>query len=214
LGGVYMDQKKLSQAQKSFEKAIEIRPGWGQPYDSLARIYLVRGEKESAVGKFQTALEKNPGNIAAWMLLGSIYEKDKNYDKAAETYAQAFEKNPGLWAAANNYAFIKGRDADSESDLHRAMEYARKAQMLKPDAGIVMDTLGWLQYRLGNLDMAYTNVQKALEQHPENPEMNFHMGMILDKQGKTEQSKLYLEKSLISDKDFSGAETAKKILNR
>lgn len=212
LGSVCLAKSDLKGAQPAFEKAIEILPDWGKPYDSLARIYLVRGEKETAIKKFNDALAKNPNNAQAWMILGSIHERDKNYEKAAATYEQAFEKNPGIWAAANNLAVIKSEFSHSAADLEMAMEYARKAEKLNPGAGVVQDTLGWIQYKMGNLDQAYADIKKALEDLPDNSSLNYHMGVVLDRQGKPEESRLYLEKALAEETDFLGADTARKIL--
>ncbi len=212
LGGIYIAQKDIQKAKKALEKAIEFQPDWGKPYENLARIYLASGEKQSAIQKFDAALDKDPKNRAAWMILGSIYEKDKSYEKAALTYDKAFENNPGLWMAANNSAFIKSELSTSEPELQKAMELARKADMLKPNAGVVLDTLGWIQFKMGNIEDAYLNIKMAIDQHPDNSILNYHMAMVLDRQGKEKEAKLYLEKSLASDSEFLGIDTARKIL--
>ncbi|MFA5905756.1 MAG: tetratricopeptide repeat protein, partial [Desulfobacula sp.] len=214
LGSVHMIKKELDKAQAAFEKAVEIQPDWGKPYDNLARVYLLRGEKDSAIKKFNDALQKDPGNTATWMLLGSLYENDKAYDKAANNYQQAFEKNPGMWAAANNYAFIMSELAKDKDGLQKAMDVAIKAERLNPGAGIIQDTIGWINFKMGNVDQAHAAVLKALAQHPDQNVLNYHMGMILDAQGKTQEAKLYLEKSLVSDNNFLGAENAKKLLEK
>lgn len=214
LGGVHLMKKELEKARTAFEKAVEIQPDWGKPYDNLARVYLLQGEKDSAIKKFNDALQKDPGNMSAWMILGSLYEKDAAYDKAAQTYEQAFEKNPGVWAAANNYAFIMSELSKDAAGLQKAMDMALKAEKLNPGAGVVQDTLGWIHFKTGNLDQAHARLLKALEQHPDHNVLNYHMGSILDAQGKIEEAKLYLEKSLVSDNDYLGAETARKLLEK
>ncbi|MCP4673479.1 MAG: tetratricopeptide repeat protein, partial [Desulfobacula sp.] len=201
-------------AQPAFEKAVEIMPEWGKPYDNLARIYLVKGEKQEAINEFKEALVKNPKNQAAWMILGSIHEKDGEYAKAAQIYERAFENNPGLWAAANNYAFIKSEISTSADELQKAMESAIKADRLNPGAGVILDTLGWIYFKMGDMDKAHENILAAIDQHPDYDMLNYHMGMILDRQGKTSEAKLYLEKSLNSGNDFLGIDKAKQLLNK
>jgi tetratricopeptide (TPR) repeat protein len=214
LGSIYLAKKELGQAQTAFEKAVKIMPEWGKPYDNLARIYLVKGEKQEAIAEFKAALEKNPENRAAWMILGSIYEKDSKYDKAALIYEEAFENNPGLWAAANNYAFIKAETSTSADELQKAMEFARKADQLKPGAGVILDTLGWIYFKMGDMDKAYENILAAVDQHPDYDMLNYHMGMVLDRLGKISEAKIYLEKSLNSGNDFLGIEIVKQLLKK
>jgi tetratricopeptide (TPR) repeat protein len=214
LGEVYLAQKQMTSAREAFEKAIEQAPDWGKPYGSLAQIYLASGEKDAAVKKFETAVEKDPANQGAWMILGNLYEKEKEFEKAARIYARAFEKNPDMWAAANNYAYLKSEIATGEQDLADAMEMARKAERLNPDSGVVADTLGWIYFKMGDLDRAYDHVSAALEKMPDHSSVNYHMAMILDSQGKTAEAKTYFEKALDDDADFPGAEQARIKLNR
>ncbi|WDP90896.1 MAG: tetratricopeptide repeat protein [Desulfobacter sp.] len=205
LGNVLLTGKKSDQAMAAYEKAAAYKPLWDTPYDNMARVYLARGEKEAAVKRFKAALTKNPKNMGAWMVLGSIYTRDKNYAAAARTYEQAFENNPRLWAAANNFAFTQSELTHDPKKLGKAMEYAQKALALNPGSGVVLDTLGWIQYKLGETEQARNNVAQALEQMPDSPILNYHMGMILDRLGHELEARSHLEKSLASGKNFPGA---------
>jgi len=60
---------------------------------------------------------------------------------------------------------------------------------------MVADTLGWIYFKMGDLDRAYDYVKTALEKMPDHDSINFHMGMILDSQGKESEAKSYFEKS-------------------
>ncbi|MFA5902661.1 MAG: tetratricopeptide repeat protein [Desulfobacula sp.] len=214
LGSINMVKKDLEKAKTAFEKAVAIQPDWGSPYENLAKVYLLKGEKDNALKKLKTAIEKDPGNVATWMLLGNLYEKDKANDKAAQTYLQAFEKNPDMWAAANNYAFIMSELSKDKESLQKAMDIAIKAEKLNPGAGIIKDTVGWIYFKMGNIDQAYASILKALEQNPEYGLFNYHMGVILNALGKTKEAKLYLEKSVASNNSFFGAENAKQLLGK
>ena len=79
---------------------------------------------------------------------------------------------------------------------------------------MVQDTIGWIHFKLGNLDDAHDYISKAIEKSPDNAVINFHMGVVLDRQGKEREARLYLEKSLVSDNEFLGSETAKDLLEK
>ena len=92
------------------------------------------------------------------------------------------------------------------------MTYAQKAEKLKPGAGVILDTIGWINFKMKQIDQARDDIAKALEQHPDNPMINYHMGMILHSIGKKEAARIYLEKAVENQNDFLGADTAGKLL--
>ena len=55
--------------------------------------------------------------------------------------------------------------------------------------------MGWVYFRLGNLDLAFQFVKKAYDVQ-EDPEIAAHLGEILWKQGKKEEAKKILKNSL------------------
>ena len=42
LGGVYLSDKKFSDAMSAFKKAVAIKPEWPIPYRMMAMAYLAR----------------------------------------------------------------------------------------------------------------------------------------------------------------------------
>lgn len=214
LGTVYFDQKAYEQAKNCFEKAIEILPNWGRPYDSLARVYLKRNQKETAIKELNQALEKTPENASVWLILGSIYEKDMNFEKAAQVYKDACRALPEMWVPANNYASIRTELAKTDQELEAAMAYARKARELNPRAFTVYDTIGWVYFKMGDTLNAYSEVKKALDRDPDNVILNYHMGMILEKQGRNMESRVCLEKALEEDTPFHGSDIARSTLKK
>lgn len=213
LGSVYLAQKEFDRAVTYFKKAIEVNPEWGMPYNNLAKVYLVQNKKDSAVTELKAALAQDKANTFAWQLLGQIYESDKDYANAAQLYKEAFTAVPTLWAAANNYAFIQSEFFNDTADLTEALTHARNALKLKPGEPIILDTLGWVYYRMGNLAQAHEELKKALDKTPDNPVVNYHLGMVLEAQGKQQEARVLLEKALAGNEDFPGADVARKVLN-
>jgi tetratricopeptide (TPR) repeat protein len=214
LGGIYFVTKKYDKAENHFEKAIEIFPEWQKPYENLAQLYLVQGKKDSAVAKLESAIKQNEKNRAAWMLLGMIHKRDKDYQTAAKVFKQAFDAIPSLWVAANDYAYITSEYLADQADLTEVMEYAQKAVSLNGNAGAARDTLGWIYYKMGNLELAYDEFKIALEQRPDHHILNYHMGMVLEKQGRHQEAATHLESALAKNIDFPGADDARKIVKQ
>lgn len=76
------------------------------------------------------------------------------------------ERDPVHWRALNALGYVL---ADRNMRLHEAREYIRRAHRLKPDSGIVLDSMGWVEFRLNNLAAARDFLQRAAqrERHPE-----------------------------------------------
>jgi tetratricopeptide (TPR) repeat protein len=208
LGKVYAAWKKYAPAEAAFQRAVEILPMWPEPNNNLANLYLVQGKKDEAVRKFESALKDNPKNPAAYLSLGSIHEQSGDREKAVQIYRKALEAEPDLWPAANNLAVLLGENPGSAQDLEKALDLAKRADALKPGEPMVQDTLGWIYYKTGELQMALTYLEDALAEASDVPIFNYHAGMILHKLGRGDEAKGKLSKALESKAPFTGREEA------
>ena len=68
--------------------------------------------------------------------------------------------------------------ADQTDRLEEAKEYIEKALSLKPDNPAILDSMGWVEYRLGNLDAALAYLERAAEISPD-AEIASHLGEVL-----------------------------------
>ena len=67
--------------------------------------------------------------------------------------------------------------------------YARGgAAELAPDDPAIKDSLGWVHYRLGNLELAETLLREAYDAFPDQ-EVAAHLGEVLWRQGKERQAR-------------------------
>ncbi|CAN4268256.1 NrfG FOG, TPR repeat [Methylophilaceae bacterium] len=90
------------------------------------------------------------------------------------------------FAAAYNalgYSF-----ADRNIKLDEAKTLIETALKLQPNDHYMLDSLGWVHYRLGNLALAVENLRKAYEMQAD-PEIAAHLGEVLWKQGQQEEAK-------------------------
>jgi tetratricopeptide (TPR) repeat protein len=99
-----------------------------------------------------------------------------------------------------------------KADLDKALALAQNALEIRPDVPILLDTLGWIQYRKGDLDRALPNLIRAQAKLPDHPEINYHLGMAYLSAGKREEAKGHLKKAVAGKSDFPGREEAGKAL--
>ncbi|MFC1832751.1 tetratricopeptide repeat protein, partial [Thermodesulfobacteriota bacterium] len=66
--------------------------------------------------------------------------------------------------------------ADTDRHLDRALTYIERAMELKPGNGYIQDSLGWVHFKLGNLERARAELLSALKLLPEDPYLHEHLG--------------------------------------
>ena len=70
---------------------------------------------------------------------------------------------------------------------HEAFELISRALELKPESAAVLDSMGWVQYRLGNLEAALDYLRRAAEKDG-NSEIAAHLGEVLWVSGRREEA--------------------------
>jgi tetratricopeptide (TPR) repeat protein len=78
--------------------------------------------------------------------------------------------------------------ADRTDRYQEALELIKKAVELKPGDPFYIDSLGWVYYRLGQLDKAVDYLRQAVVIRPD-VELLTHLGEVLWQQGKHDEAK-------------------------
>ena len=88
-----------------------------------------------------------------------LYEGGK-YDQAAKAYEQLLTVVPDDADSLNNVAYIYAENLNRPAE---ALPYARRAVELRPRSADVLDTLGWVQYLAGDMNVALGTLVSALQ---------------------------------------------------
>jgi Flp pilus assembly protein TadD len=173
-------------------------------------LYAVKGNYDQALAKLESALRVNPGSLQALMLSGVIHERIKgDFAKAQAAYEKALAVNPRFAPAANNLAYLLTvRGGDKE----RALQLAQMAKEATPDDPSISDTLGWILYNRGVYERALTLLKESAAKLPENPEVQYHLGMAALKVGDTETAKKSLAAATAASTNFVGKDEARQAL--
>ncbi len=94
LGDVYGRQGDKQRALQEFQKAVELKPDYGDGYHNLANTYRELGQTDKALENYQNALKFNPNLWQSYQNIAAIYFQEKMYDKALENIQKAIEINP------------------------------------------------------------------------------------------------------------------------
>ena len=212
LGWVYTDMKNYQEAEAALKKAIEMQPLWPAPHTNLANLYLLQGRKKEAIEKLQAGITANPKDSSVYLSLALLFERDKDYANAMQVYERALKENPGFWFASNNLAFLIAETDGSKPKLERAKTLVEEALKARPNEPALLDTLGWVYFRMGDTQQARSLIEQALAASPEEGVLNYHMGAVLTKLGQKDEAREKLEKALAGEGDFPGKADAARLL--
>lgn len=82
---------QIDDAQKDFDKAIELDPKFEQPYYYRANIKYGHGDYQGALTDYSKAIEVNPAFADAYTNRGNLYESIDQRDKACADWTKAHE---------------------------------------------------------------------------------------------------------------------------
>ncbi len=85
--------------------------------------------------------------------------------------------------------------ADKTDRYQEALQLIERALQLKPDAPSILDSMGWVQFRLGNLSQALDYLRRAFEQL-QDAEIAAHLGEVLWMKGEREEAKTVWRQAL------------------
>ena len=90
--------------------------------------------------------------------------------------------------------------AEKTERLEDARELIEKAYKLSPDDPSIMDSVGWVHYRLGNMAEALKHLQQAYDVRPD-PEIAAHLGEVLWKAGQRDEAQKIWRAALSQNPD-------------
>ena len=136
-----------------------------------------------------------------------LADKLHKYDLMEKLLREAIKIKPDYAVAYNALGYSY---ADRNINLEDAKKYIEVALSIAPNNHYILDSMGWLYYRLGKLDSALSFIQKAYDIQSD-PEIAAHLGEILWVQGKKKEAEDIWQLSLQS---FPDNEILKEILKR
>jgi len=140
----------------------------------LAEVQLLRDHRQ-----WQSAfdlLAANAGNDVDLVYeQAMLAEKLNNVDEMEKLLRTVIATNPSYYNAYNALGFSL---ADRNIRLTEAKQLIVKALSFAPDDPFITDSLGWVEFRLGNFNAALTHLQKAYNARPD-AEIAAHLGEVL-----------------------------------
>jgi tetratricopeptide (TPR) repeat protein len=150
-----------------------------------AQLLRDAGKNQEAFKLMEQGLKRFPDNTDFLYDYALMAEKMGKTQVMEKSLRQVIAKAPDNQHAYNALGYSL---ADRNVRLKEAYALIEKAQKMAPTDPFIMDSMGWVQYRLGKLDAAEAQLRKAYQLRND-PEIGIHLGEVLWKKGQHDDAR-------------------------
>jgi tetratricopeptide (TPR) repeat protein len=201
-------QGKLPQARELL-RALPERTADDKRQKLLAEVQLLReaGQYQAAYDLLRQASAASPDDADLLYDQAMLAEKIDRLDEMERLLRRLIELKPGNQHAYNALGYSL---ADRKVRLNEAKTLIQKAVQLAPDDPFIADSLGWVEFRLGNTAQALRILEEAYKRRPD-PEIGAHLGEVLWAAGKRDRALAVWKEASLAD---AANETLQETLKR
>ncbi|MGB7317326.1 MAG: tetratricopeptide repeat protein [Planktotalea sp.] len=194
------------------DAAIEALESLAQTHGDLPLVHSSLGDAYRQMERFADAVKAYDRSLAAfegevsgqWFIYyarGISHERLDLWDKAEADFRKALELNPEQPQVMNylGYSLV-----EKQIKLDEALDLIERAVAARPDSGYIVDSLGWVLFRLGRYNDAVGHMERATELMPIDPIVNDHLGDVYWSVGRFLEAEFQWKRAL-SFVDFGDA---------
>ncbi len=196
---------ELDQIDAAIEELEEMAAERTDQHDPLFRVgNLLRGQERfaEAVGAYDRAVSRIPTLADEhWPLLyarGIALERSQQWSRAEADLLRALELRPEHPYVLNYLGYSW---ADQGKNLDEALDMIERAVRQRPTDGFIVDSLGWVYYRIGDFEKAVSYLERAVELRPGDPVINDHLGDAFWMVGRRNEARFQWRRSIVLEAD-------------
>lgn len=206
LGDIAQAKGQSAGTIDAYRKAHQAEPST----DTFIRLFRALSRQESGKGAAALAeqwLKSHPKDLVGQKALADHYARSGNFGQAKAAYEAVVKIAPDDGEALNNLAntLIRLKSPD-------ASKVAEQAVAKSPGNANFIDTYGWALYLAGQNDRALQLLRDARLREPGNPDIRYHLAVLLAKSGRKTEAKEELEAALKAGTGFESAAEATALL--
>ncbi|MEM1237059.1 MAG: tetratricopeptide repeat protein [Pseudomonadota bacterium] len=185
----------LSQLAESHPEVALVHSKLGDTLRRMERYGEAVSAYDAALGLHATV---EPEHWFTYFARGISYEREDNWDAAEADFRTALDLRPNQPQVMNylGYSLV-----EKKMKLGEALQLIEAAATARPDNGHILDSLGWVLYRLGRFDEAVGPMETAVELMATDPIINDHLGDVYWAVGRHTEAKFQWHRALSFDPD-------------
>ncbi|MDM0032774.1 tetratricopeptide repeat protein [Variovorax sp. J22P271] len=191
-------QGKLPQARE-LVRSLPERTADEKKQKFLTEVQLLRDAKQyqAAFDMLAQASAAAPTDVDLIYDQAMVAEKLNRLDDMERLLRRVIELKPDNQNAYNALGYSL---ADRKVRLEEARTLIQKAVQLAPEDPFIADSLGWVEYRLGNTTEALRILEDAYKRRPD-PEIGAHLGEVLWAAGQRDRAVSIWKEASLADAD-------------
>ena len=164
-------------------------------YEYLGSLASRAPDKSQGLRVFETVSHGDREKPAVIYTLAMMHEKAGQHQEMERLLRGLIERDPRHAHAHNALGYHL---ADRNIRLDEARALIERALALAPDDAHIIDSMGWVYFRLGNLELAEQYLRKAQRQQPD-AEISSHLGEVLWARGRKEEAEIVFRAAFSAD---------------
>ena len=164
---------KMDQALGLVEKSIKQQDDVPQLYAYYATLLDEKKSFKKAVGMLVGAVDKFPSNTQLRFFLGTMQDRNGNSKETIVQLTKVLELDKDHVQALNYLAYTY---AELGKNLEEATSLASRALELQPNDGYILDTIGWVHFKKGDIEAAIKYLEAAHKAKSDEAIIAEHLG--------------------------------------
>lgn len=185
---------KLAEALKAAQSGQTTSPEQSELWQIEVRLLVGLKKNEQALKAADKAMARWPDTVEIAFLRASLLDELGNKKAALSAMEAIIARHPEHYQALNYVGYTL---AENSQNLPRALALLEQAVRLSPNSSYILDSLAWAQFKAGQTDKAWENINKVikLDEAPD-PTIWEHYGDIAKAMGNPAEARKGYEKAL------------------
>lgn len=186
------------------DAAIETLVQLAKTFPDMPRVWISLGDTlrrveryAEAARAYDTAIaefdQTEPSQWPVYYARGIANERLGNWSQAEADFRKALDLSPDQPQVLNylGYSYV-----EKGQNLEEALSMIERAEKAEPDSGYIVDSLGWVLFRLGRPEEALVQMERAVSLMPVDPVVNDHLGDVYWAVGRRLEAKFQWRRAL------------------
>jgi tetratricopeptide (TPR) repeat protein len=207
--GIYQSWTLLLNREKRYEDAKHVLENAFKHIDKnseqgmFLEAQVLTGQKnfDRAEMLYHLLLKASPDNTEYLYNQGVMYYEAKRYDEAEKCFRMVIQLSSDHADAYNTLGYMF---AERGINLDEAMTLIKKAIYLRPGAGYMVDSLGWVYFKKGQYDTALKYLLRAEKSSTEDATLFDHLGDTYKELGQKDKAHEYWNRAYKMDQEIKG----------
>ncbi|MGS1080184.1 tetratricopeptide repeat protein [Pseudoxanthomonas beigongshangi] len=189
---------ELDRKDQAFQELRTLQGDASADDDARRNAYLLEAELRQKNGDdageldvFARGLAAYPDDLEILYARGLAWERRDRIDRAEADFRKILVIDPENTATLNALGYTL---ADRTQRYQEALELIDRARVAEPENAAIIDSYGWVLYRLGRLPEALVQLRRAFTLQKD-PEIAAHVGEVLWVMGQKDEARKYFDEA-------------------